>query len=605
MHTDPGEETSETTESCRLASLLRKGSLRNRHNNIVQMKMADDDTYEDGDDDVVTSISSSSSPAPVAGALGSPSLAKPRGGPRSVREVLRGLRRSLRNTPLGRVHAWLERARGASPSPFAAPMVPPQPDEAVEQDSVPMLPLHLPPRPTGLDLRPGGGRRLSRRRARRHAIRRWAWEVTEWQVALFDLWETERADSSARAIAALGQWRVSPRQWVAFHALMAENLRFGRLAAKVRTDAAGRGHATLRDHLTHLESHLAETLRPKQSFLPQANMAGALPVQVDRIAVADPAGQVRPEDHLQGELREQFLHPEWRDLPPDPEREVPRCCFMVGARDEKVLRRKLIRSGMAELVPEAEIMRDAKGDLVLAGMFAVSHKAHVDRLIIDRRPANSLESRLGWARLPLGSQLIRLVLRRGQGIRGSGDDLRTYFYCLRGPPTYSRRTCFGRAISGQEARALGGDPRVTYRLGLRVEAMGDLNAVDVAHETHRSILIQAGCLDPRTELIYGSPFPKGQTLEGLYIDDHFVLQIMSLADLSKPEGPDKQLIEASHRAYEAAGVPRAPEKGFGFSAPQVKRTRSLAEIRPSSASVPRCARTRAWSEFRHANERSL
>eukprot|EP00972_Heterocapsa_arctica_P071755 10598334-Heterocapsa_arctica.AAC.1 len=36
-------------------------------------------------------------------------------------------------------------------------------------------------------------------------------------------------------------------------------------------------------------------------------------------------------------------------------------------------------------------------------------------------------------------------------------------------------------------------------------------------------------------------------------------------DLRKPTGPDRDAIEVSHAAYTAAGLPRAPEKGFGFA----------------------------------------
>ena len=41
-----------------------------------------------------------------------------------------------------------------------------------------------------------------------------------------------------------------------------------------------------------------------------------------------------------------------------------------------------------------------KADLQAAGFFAVHHEVGSDRLINDRRPVNSIENRLGWAKLP-------------------------------------------------------------------------------------------------------------------------------------------------------------------------------------------------------------
>ena len=46
-----------------------------------------------------------------------------------------------------------------------------------------------------------------------------------------------------------------------------------------------------------------------------------------------------------------------------------------------------------------------------------------DRLILDRRPANSGERRLHWATLPYGPMLCQFVLHDDQELRASGDDL--------------------------------------------------------------------------------------------------------------------------------------------------------------------------------------
>ena len=79
---------------------------------------------------------------------------------------------------------------------------------------------------------------------------------------------------------------------------------------------------------------------------------------------------------------------------------------------------------------EDEVARRPDGRLLLAGLFAVPHKEDSDRMIFDRRPRNFEEVRLGCAKLPHGSQFCRLILEPSETIRGSGEDLSTYFYQL-------------------------------------------------------------------------------------------------------------------------------------------------------------------------------
>ena len=108
------------------------------------------------------------------------------------------------------------------------------------------------------------------------------------------------------------------------------------------------------------------------------------------------------------------------------------------------------------------------------------HKPDKDRLIFDRRPQNFEEARLGWAKLPNGSQLTRIIVRDDQHLRGSGDDLRTYFYNLAQLDEQLPRNAFGRKFIGAGCEEFGASPDKHFYLALRVIAMGDLNAVDVA-----------------------------------------------------------------------------------------------------------------------------
>ena len=244
--------------------------------------------------------------------------------------------------------------------------------------------------------------------------------------------------------------------------------------------------------------------------------------------------------------------------------DLPKFCYLVAEEDEEQLRDLLFDADMVELINEDEIPRTKRGRLLLGGLFTVTHKNDYDRLIFDRRPQNAQEKRLRWIRLPLGAQMARLILRRHQGIRGSGDDLRTFYYRLRNAPGSSCRNCFGRAITGQTAAKFGGDPSQRYRMGLRVIGMGDGNAVDVTHTTHIALLQRFGAMSQDTALEYGQVFPSGDLWEATYIDDHSVILRCAKQELRSATGPDRDLIDRSHAAYAAADLPRAEEKAYGF-----------------------------------------
>jgi len=394
-----------------------------------------------------------------------------------------------------------------------------------------------------------------------------AWRLAEWQLTVFNYFVMGLPKAGDAVTARLGPHRVSARQHHYFETLVADNMRFCRLGSKSSDFGSGRGLHTLRQLIEQFEQLVAVENHSFHNACTLDNMAAsALPVKTDRIAVCNPAGTVHPEDILDEPERTAFLDYNGRTRDWTEAEDVPRSCYLVSREEEDKLRRVLLDSGMAVLLPEAEIPTGPKGQLLLSGLFGVKHKTLHDRLIFDRRPANALDRRLAWARLPLGPQLCRVILRRGEGIRGSGDDLRTYFYCLRNSEQALPRNAFGRRLTGDQWQAYGGTPGVNYRLALRVVAMGDTNAVDIAHVTHHCALRKAGCLQEGTELIYGNIMPPQELIEGLYIDDHFAISVMERALLQAPSGPDRDIIMKSHRAYESCYMPRAPEKGYGFSA---------------------------------------
>ncbi len=154
--------------------------------------------------------------------------------------------------------------------------------------------------------------------------------------------------------------------------------------------------------------------------------------------------------------------------------------------------------------------------------------------------------------------------QKGQQVRGSGDDLRTYFYQLAQLPELIRRNAFGRRFDGEGYEQWGGQAGKSYYMALRVQAMGDLNAVDIAQAVHVQIFDDARKSDFDL-LEYCQALPNSDLAVGVYIDDTLVALICSEQQAVQPTGPDRVLLDKVHAAYAEASPPRAEEKGFGLA----------------------------------------
>ena len=162
--------------------------------------------------------------------------------------------------------------------------------------------------------------------------------------------------------------------------------------------------------------------------------------------------------------------------------------------------------------------------------------------------------------------LTILILREGFQARGSGSDLETYFSRLAQCPAALPRAAFGRQFFSTGEPTLNLPPGVPHRLALRVWSMGGHNS-PVAQLTHECILQRFGCLTPDVKLSYGDPFPVGDTLEGVYQDDHLVIGLVKTHSVKEFSGRDFELSRASIAAAADAKVPVSGSKSFGFCKP--------------------------------------
>jgi hypothetical protein len=216
---------------------------------------------------------------------------------------------------------------------------------------------------------------------------------------------------------------------------------------------------------------------------------------------------------------------------------------------------------------------------MLGVLFCVAKDADRDRLIFDRRPENATMRRLNWAKLPSGACYLRMILKEGEVLRGSGDDLSNFYYHLMLPSEYLRFNGFGRRVSPEVVAKFGGDVTRPHRLCFRVLGMGDTSACDIAQGLHEDLVARFGGVSGRDFLRLDAPPPQSKTWVGVYLDDLLVTQKVRRADLvararrpkpetgvsagrTKVEYPDSGLVSRICDGYDAAGIPRALKKSF-------------------------------------------
>jgi hypothetical protein len=287
-------------------------------------------------------------------------------------------------------------------------------------------------------------------------------------------------------------------------------------------------------------------------------------VKPERMSLPQKAGIISPEQFLKGEHLKAF-----QEMPSTvPHNLAPpkptKGCFRVEPDDLVAVNHKLLESGVATLLPESLALRDSEGKIISGGLFAVDRKAESDRIILDRPPFNELERRLVWARLPHGSLLTQLIVPKGFSVRGSGDDLSNYFYLLQHNQQWLPRNAVGQCFDGEGYEAYGGKKGESYILSFRVVAMGDLNAVDIAQQVHFEILQDGLCMQPGERIEFKQPLPASHTLEGLYIDDHIVTQILPSRKYRNKNQKfrDEVIMQQSREQYSNHGIPTSAYKAF-------------------------------------------
>ncbi len=394
---------------------------------------------------------------------------------------------------------------------------------------------------------------------RRGLMRQHQFEALEWMHQLWALFNFLDSGSPCSTEGALSSVeRASRGEWTALHEKYARAM-FNKV---LNYCACPRG--TMERGTSQLQK-LVERIQSSQydpSIDLDTALTGALEVDPSRISLPEKAGVLDPKEHLKGRHLEEYLRMPF-DIPTSCcKSDDPPACHKVKDEDWGYLLRKLHAAQMVTFLPKSQALKEGK-KLIKGGLFAVPHKESSDRLINDRRPLNARENKLGWCELPAGPMLAQLILEETESIRASGDDLSNYFYLIKHLEEWQPRNCFGKEFKGKLLPDLGLSPNETYVAAFRVLCMGDQNGVCIAQATHEAVLKASGCLEDKNTLRYGKPFPAARTLEGLYIDDHLVFQIVDKKQYRNrnPE-EDTRLIDASRDRYAELGLPTSKKKAF-------------------------------------------
>jgi hypothetical protein len=244
-------------------------------------------------------------------------------------------------------------------------------------------------------------------------------------------------------------------------------------------------------------------------------------------------------------------------------------------------------AGMLDLIWDVDAPRGFGGEDLGCGMFAVAKSATEDRMITDRRPANSREFAVGAVRdlFPHGSQVGEICLEPRQILIGHGDDLPHYYFTIKVSDQRARYNQIGPSMPTHFFRGLKAHSRFVAKIAeadvagrgplsanqvravQTVLPMGDRSATDFGHIGHLNVLRAGGGGGLDTLVSYRSPFPAGPTHEWVCVDDHIVTQII---DEDEPRLPDEagldrgdvKLLEAAEKGYTRAHLRTVDKKRF-------------------------------------------
>ena len=301
-------------------------------------------------------------------------------------------------------------------------------------------------------------------------------------------------------------------------------------------------------HLSHTLDHVAKAIQPER-------------LKFWKTPTFDPT------DFLDDANRETFLRPlDYSCLPEEAEEKPPPVRFRVSRKDKLRFVKLLDSSNRLALYPAGAGRVGFE-----CGGFGIPKDAHRDRLVLDARPANTLEqSERRWIKsLGAVSQLQHFFISQTQVLKVFAEDLREYYHAFLISEQRKLRNILKMTVRPSEVRDLRAYKQKFaeepfLHVALSTMAMGDLNAVAYGQCSHLGVLLQKGVITCNDLLCLKKIPPRQAWTCGLMIDDLVMLE--AVEQTATPEdsvcfGKMKEV----HRAYEDVGLPRHEGKSVSFA----------------------------------------
>ncbi len=350
-----------------------------------------------------------------------------------------------------------------------------------------------------------------------------------------------------------GSARPTRKQWEAIrrleHLLEAWNVvslvgpeEMGRTAGKVETL-----EATLRS----LESRAAAMQKAENSYLVEKDrkeapgdlrlqrgkvqgLCGAegmttfKPIDPSRLSfISRPAFD--PSPYLDPKGKEVYNDPLKTRMPPEEFAGVrPHLRVHATASNKVKLFELLDSSGRLGVHMKSEITEDFG-----SGMFAITKDLVKDRLILDSRGANLLETPAQrWIKtLASAEVLTKLQLPDHHVLLSSGNDLRDFYYLFAATESRSRRNVLVGEVNPKSLSHLHAIKQHHLRASgvfcsMATLAMGDCQAVELAQTCHMGLALQHSIISKANCLAMTLPPPRTPTMVGILIDDFVALSMV-------------------------------------------------------------------------------
>ena len=295
--------------------------------------------------------------------------------------------------------------------------------------------------------------------------------------------------------------------------------------------------------------------------LSQSNITGAQEIIASRIKMAG-TPTFDPVPFLDEEVCDLYQFPLKHASDPSVAPMPPRVRVHAKFSEKVALLKLLESSGRLQFRSIKEVV-SGYGN----GLFTVPKDLACDRLILDARPANCLQTAPQKYIMSMGSaaSLTHIILPEHQKLLFSGDDLSNFFYTFMASQERVTRNFLDWQIPVDVVRQMASFPkhlageRFVYAC-LGSLAMGDSAACEYAQASHLSLGLQAGAFEASNLVTLHGRIPRGRFLCGIVIDD---LVLMEKVALNSSIGEN---LNSSRKTmldmYQSVGLEAHPSKGF-------------------------------------------